>query len=409
MSWQPLPGRNPGPRVGPTVAGRAVAGVGAAHPGVRCRSHHPAGAPSRRRRAHRHPRRTLRAHLASSLTPDGDGVDDRGGTWLDQWSLHLGQLSRPLLADGVDRRLGLQRRRQAACSSHGRRGTGRCRRHASGEPWSRHPRLSIRGRLRPEGAPSARRRGSTRRRRSAACPTLPRWLASSRPSQPPARESQVPGHDRRRLLRRASPVRGGHAPRQAHSNCRSKAGVASTSLRRTSTSTSRESRRRVPGSCRSRPSLSKMLRAWVEEQRFLDRRPFFSGPAPVPLPTRSNWARALHRAQRACGCPALRVYDCRHAAATTWLRAGVPLGEVAKRMGHSVETLVSTYAGVLESDEALGNQRISAALASPKKGPIRGAAQARGTGQAAAGGGVARSRVSVGGVGACGEQSGVPA
>ena len=38
----------------------------------------------------------------------------------------------------------------------------------------------------------------------------------------------------------------------------------------------------------------------------------------------------------------LRVYDCRHAAATTWLQAGIPLGGTARRLGHSVETLVST-------------------------------------------------------------------
>ena len=58
----------------------------------------------------------------------------------------------------------------------------------------------------------------------------------------------------------------------------------------------------------------------------------------------------------------MRIYDCRHAAATTWLGAGVPLGEAAKRLGHSVETLVSTYVGALDGDELLGNQRIQAAL-----------------------------------------------
>ena len=58
----------------------------------------------------------------------------------------------------------------------------------------------------------------------------------------------------------------------------------------------------------------------------------------------------------------LRVYDCRHAAATTWLSAGVPLGETARRLGHSVETLVSTYIGALEGDEELGNERIEAEL-----------------------------------------------
>lgn len=61
----------------------------------------------------------------------------------------------------------------------------------------------------------------------------------------------------------------------------------------------------------------------------------------------------------------MRVYDCRHAAATTWRRAGVPLGEVAKLMGHSVETLVSTYVGALASNEMLANERIDLALATP--------------------------------------------
>ncbi len=58
----------------------------------------------------------------------------------------------------------------------------------------------------------------------------------------------------------------------------------------------------------------------------------------------------------------MRIYDCHHAAATTWLTAGVPLGEVAKRMGHSVETLVSTYVGALDGDETVANQRIDTVL-----------------------------------------------
>jgi hypothetical protein len=36
----------------------------------------------------------------------------------------------------------------------------------------------------------------------------------------------------------------------------------------------------------------------------------------------------------------------------------VSLGEVARRLGHSVETLVSTYVGALASDEETANQRI---------------------------------------------------
>lgn len=80
-------------------------------------------------------------------------------------------------------------------------------------------------------------------------------------------------------------------------------------------------------------------------------------------PTPSNWARCWQRALRSIDEPSLRVYDCRHAAATTWLRAGVPLGEVARRLGHSVEVLVSTYVGAIEGDEAFANERIEAILA----------------------------------------------
>ena len=46
-----------------------------------------------------------------------------------------------------------------------------------------------------------------------------------------------------------------------------------------------------------------------------------TGRRPAP----SNWARALQRACRAVEREPMRVYDCRHACATTWLRAGVPL------------------------------------------------------------------------------------
>ena len=79
-------------------------------------------------------------------------------------------------------------------------------------------------------------------------------------------------------------------------------------------------------------------------------------------PTASNRARLWQGALGRIGEPSLRVYDCRHAAATTWLRAGVPLGEVARRLGHSVELLVATYVGAIEGDEALANERIQATI-----------------------------------------------
>jgi hypothetical protein len=75
----------------------------------------------------------------------------------------------------------------------------------------------------------------------------------------------------------------------------------------------------------------------------------------------------LHRACRTVGHRPLRVYALRHAAATTWLRAGVPLGEVARRLGHSVETLVSTYVGALQGDDVTANKLIDATLATTRE------------------------------------------
>ena len=44
------------------------------------------------------------------------------------------------------------------------------------------------------------------------------------------------------------------------------------------------------------------------------------------------------------------------------IKAGVPLGEAARRLGHSVETLVSTYVGAMEGDDVEANARIESAL-----------------------------------------------
>jgi len=109
------------------------------------------------------------------------------------------------------------------------------------------------------------------------------------------------------------------------------------------------------------PELVEMLRRWVEDRGIgRDERLFRTRNG--NRPAASNWSRAWQRALRQVGHEPLRVYDCRHAAATTWLQAGVPLGEVARRLGHSVETLVSTYVGALAGDEALANEKIETAL-----------------------------------------------
>lgn len=105
-----------------------------------------------------------------------------------------------------------------------------------------------------------------------------------------------------------------------------------------------------------------LLQRWVDDNELVAPEALLFRTRNGTRPSTPNWRRAWHRALDTVGQPRLRVYDCRHAAATTWLRAGVPLGETARRMGHSVETLVSTYVGALEGDEAIGNARIDAEL-----------------------------------------------
>ena len=110
------------------------------------------------------------------------------------------------------------------------------------------------------------------------------------------------------------------------------------------------------------PVLVTMLRQWIEENGFDYADTLLFRTSRGRRPSASNWGRAWHRALASVGQESLRVYDCRHAAATTWLRAGVPLAETARRLGHSVETLVSNYVGALDDEEDIGNTRIEAIL-----------------------------------------------
>lgn len=110
------------------------------------------------------------------------------------------------------------------------------------------------------------------------------------------------------------------------------------------------------------PVLVVILRQWIEENRLNSAGDLLFRTRGDKRPSASNWGRAWHRALASVGQEPLRVYDCRHAAATTWLRAGVPLAETARRLGHSVETLVSNYVGALDDEEHIGNTRIESML-----------------------------------------------
>ncbi len=113
------------------------------------------------------------------------------------------------------------------------------------------------------------------------------------------------------------------------------------------------------------PVLVNILREWINDNRLVAPDRLLFRTRNDTMPSGSNWSRAWHRALESVGQKPMRVYDCRHAAATTWLRAGMPLGETARRLGHSVETLVSTYVGALDDEEHIANERIDTYLDAP--------------------------------------------
>lgn len=118
------------------------------------------------------------------------------------------------------------------------------------------------------------------------------------------------------------------------------------------------------------PLLVRRLSQWVADRGLRSHDAFLFRTDGGSRPNQQNWNRAWKLALEKVGHPPLRVYDCRHAAATTWLAAGVPLGEVARRLGHSVDTLVTNYVGALQTDEAISNTKIDSVLeGQPGTGP----------------------------------------
>jgi integrase len=80
---------------------------------------------------------------------------------------------------------------------------------------------------------------------------------------------------------------------------------------------------------------------------------------------RSVWAKARELALdevQVASPLARRPYDLRHGAASLWLNAGVPVTEVARRLGHSVAVLLKVYANCVDGEEQVMNGRIESAL-----------------------------------------------
>ncbi len=302
----------------------------------------------------------MRAYLVQSLRPgaevDGAHPCER---WLARWSPALGHLDREMMAN-VEQQLAIGASGQplsANVSNRYRTTAHACIKRAveldvlAADPW-------------PPPPSGRRRRKSARKRRSVDIRLLPdpatmeAAIAAMRSHQPGSRTYEVMTAVAYYAGLRPSEVvalrpRSLDLPEEGWGRIE----VVEADVDWDEPGEPKTGQRSVP----IPPQLVAILRSWIEDVGVGDDNLLFRTRG-NKRPTQSNWGRALKRGLAAVEHDPIRVYDCRHAAATTWLRAGVPLGEVARRLGHSVETLVSTYVGALEGDEAIANDRIEQAL-----------------------------------------------
>ncbi len=298
----------------------------------------------------------LRRYLKSALRPDADGREDRWEKWLAEHSLMLSTIDRETTAE-IDRELGLRLDGQplSATTANRTRIVARACIIAavnsgaiSGDPWPPRSRTRARRKV-------ARRRRSVDPRRLPDPPTMAQAID--------AIASHQPGSQTYRVMT-AVAYYAGLRPSEVVMIRRGSLDLPADGWGRLHV-TEADISFDEPGEPKTGPRdvpippvLVEMLTKWVAEQGVVDDAQLLFRTRTGSRPSQSNWVRSWHRALAAVGLPPLRVYDCRHAAATTWLRSGVPLGETARRLGHSVETLVSTYVGALQDDEAIGNAKI---------------------------------------------------
>jgi integrase len=296
----------------------------------------------------------LRRYLAVSLRP-GAEPDQRWERWLDRWCYRLGQLDRSILGE-VDRQLGFGLNGQLLAQNTARRyrnSARSCIRRAveldllDRDPW-------------PPVARGAKNRKIRRTAKAIDTKRLPdpatmrRALAAIITHQPASRRYHVMTSIMAYAGLRPSEVvmlrpRALVLPDTGWGSIE----VVEADISFDEPGDPKTGDRSVP----IPEHLVETLQSWLDQHGFGDDELIFR-TRNGNRPSSSNWLRAWHRALRSIGHERLRLYDCRHTAATTWLAAGVPLGETARRMGHSVETLVQTYVGALKGDEVASNRLI---------------------------------------------------
>lgn len=308
----------------------------------------------------------LRAYLRDSLQPDAElDVDHACERWLSRWVLSLAELDRATLAE-VSRLLGVGDKDQALANEtvrRYRRVAHSCIRRAveleqiAADPWPPTPRGRSRRKLNrasnavdirrlpsPEGAVAIIAALKSRQPASVTYQAMTAvvFYAGLRPSEVVML--------RPRALSLPSRGWGTIAVTEAD-NGWDEPGDPKTGNRTTP----------MP------PPLVDLLRSWIDEHQMGENDLLFR-TREGNRPSRSNWSRALKRACENAGHLRVRVYDFRHANATMMLKAGVPLAEAARRLGHSVETLVSTYVGAMDGDDTQANQLIDRALSATTSG-----------------------------------------
>ena len=127
---------------------------------------------------------------------------------------------------------------------------------------------------------------------------------------------------------------------------------------------------RAPGVTRRAPipsSVVPLLRAAVAGKRGDE----FVLPSDDLSAFRKDWKKLVseHFGSSASVLTGLRIHDLRHAAATTWLNAGIPLKTVQRFGGwRSLVVALEVYSGVTRDDEAEGTSRLESYVSGRRDG-----------------------------------------